>query len=276
MVALLLLLAISGGGWSGASAQDLLGFEDIQHASAPFHQMSKRDLEFNQYVPAFRLRGEPSCEELRAMWRYSKREARRATSTNQIPRTRPYRYGRLRPFAPYGPRNHIYGTMVLDNRHLQNYRDPFYKGAFNKLRAMVGPRRTGAFNDLRKLVGSERKEGETSTGQLKNLLNMRLKEVAAEENVRDNGVEQPSVSRRRDPTLPIHPFTFQKEGFTETLLPGNPKLAYYQQQLSEPDKSFSDSVSKMKTKLCVPYLERHLQFLRIVIPYLRYLNLKDS
>ena len=45
--------------------------------------------------------GEPSCEELRAMWRYHKRQSRRAELTNQIPSFEPI-YWQLPPPPPPG------------------------------------------------------------------------------------------------------------------------------------------------------------------------------
>ncbi|XP_064122328.1 uncharacterized protein LOC135226573 isoform X3 [Macrobrachium nipponense] len=117
--------------------------------------LSKRDLEFNQYVPGYRLRGEPSCEELRAMWRLSKREARRATSTNQLPRSRPYSYGRLMAFAPdpsAGPKGPVYGRIWKYPQPKSSSSIPT-KGAFEKLRTLIGPGdRRGSYDALRKMA----------------------------------------------------------------------------------------------------------------------------
>jgi len=227
MVAWLLLLALFGGWTMADASQDAL--EDYQE---PAYHLSKRDLEFNQYVPAYRLRGEPSCEELRAMWRYSKREARRATSTNQLPRTRPYRYGRLRPFAAvgsYGPRVPVYGTVTYDNRKHHLYRPPSHN-ALSRLRAMIGPRRHGAFSELRSTLNKEREKGESPAGQYNNLRGMLLKEIQDEKQTLQNTRDGGTISQRRDPTMPLIPSQDRREGFTGALLPGNPKLAYYQQQ----------------------------------------------
>merc|ERR1719259_1195997 len=114
-------------------------------------------MEFNSYVPAFRVRKQPTCEELRAMWRLSKREARRATSTNHLPRSRPI-YGRIRAFAPYrsfAPRIPSYGSMAFDDRN-RKFIAPPQKGSFNKLRVLMGGRsRPGAMSELRQALDAE-------------------------------------------------------------------------------------------------------------------------
>lgn len=44
---------------------------------------------------------EPSCEELRAMWRFSKRQSRAAEITNEIPTYRdPFAYNVWEPYYP--------------------------------------------------------------------------------------------------------------------------------------------------------------------------------
>lgn len=44
------------------------------------------------------VNAEPSCEELKAMWRFSKRQSRAAEITNEIPRyTDPFRYNLWEP-----------------------------------------------------------------------------------------------------------------------------------------------------------------------------------
>lgn len=230
MAALLLLLASLH--LAVGTASHILDDSESYHV-APY-QLSKRDLEFNSYVPAYRLRGEPSCEELRTMWRLSKREARRATSTNQLPRTRPYRYGRLRAFAPsaaYGLRAHSFGAMKYDERHRHQYRMP-HAGAFKKLRALIGGRRRGAFNDLRDEVGKERATNpeDTPQGQYDKLRGMLLNEkdeetspqpLALSLRARDDGGR---ISTRRDPRVPLRS-RYYREGFTGRLYPGDPKMS---------------------------------------------------
>ncbi|CAL4067120.1 unnamed protein product [Meganyctiphanes norvegica] len=122
--------------------------------------VSKRDLEFNQYVPGYRLRGEPSCEQLRTMWRMSKREARRATTTNQLPRSRPYVYGRPRymAFAPSiqaQPAAPVYGSMLNYPKSASSGSAVPQKDSFNKLRGMLGPRKY-SFTDVRTGLAGER------------------------------------------------------------------------------------------------------------------------
>ena len=218
----LLMLALLG--WSsGASASPgLISNDDASAlATAPLFQISKRDLEFNQYVPAYRLRGEPSCEELRAMWRLSKREARRATSTNHLPRTRAYRYGRLRSFAPssaYGSRAANYGTINYNDGHRHQYRLPQH-GKFNKLRAMMGGRasRPGLFGEMRDIINKERAPSETSRGKFDKLRGMVLKEYQNED-------EAPIVRTLRSGgggSSSARGAQYQLRGFTGHLLPGD-------------------------------------------------------
>lgn len=132
----------------------------IQDADNELLDIGKRDLEFNQYVPGYRLRGEPSCEQLRTMWRMSKREARRATNTNQLPRSRPYVYGRPRymAFAPSiqaQPPSKTYGVMSHYPKAQSSRTSVPQKGMFNKLQAMLGPRKY-SFTDVRTGLSSER------------------------------------------------------------------------------------------------------------------------
>lgn len=61
------------------------------------------------------VRGEPSCEELRAMWRLSKRQSRATEITNELPTYRdPFAYN---IWEPYGrsrsiPNRSVYGRLV--------------------------------------------------------------------------------------------------------------------------------------------------------------------
>ncbi|KAJ9583557.1 hypothetical protein L9F63_022091, partial [Diploptera punctata] len=68
------------------------------------------------------LNGEPSCEELRAMWRFSKRQSRATEITNEIPTYRdPFAYNVWEPYArsrsvaggrARGRGGHVYGRIV--------------------------------------------------------------------------------------------------------------------------------------------------------------------
>lgn len=157
--------------------EDLIRSSDaVNAAGADGSGVAKRDLEFNQYVPAYRLRGEPSCEELRAMWRLSKREARRATSTNQLPRSRPYSYGRLIAFAPSPhQRPFVYGEP-RNFAHHHSFSPGVVKGSFNRLQAMLGmgAGRPGSFQRVRNMVASQRLPGESPKGKLEELQRMVL------------------------------------------------------------------------------------------------------
>ncbi|XP_063589182.1 uncharacterized protein LOC134766270 [Penaeus indicus] len=211
--------------------------------------VSKRDLEFNQYVPGYRLRGEPSCEELRAMWRLSKREARRATSTNQLPRARPYTYGRLIAFAPdpnAGPSAPVYGR-IWKGRY-----PPFakssssqvpVKGSFEKLKIMLmdsGGSPRGQFDTLRSMMAMERGPGVSSKGRLKELIGLSASERREQRPVALalRAVEEsykPSVMSRREPPPPppvdMSPRTmrgsthFSQQGFVGPLLPGDSRVS---------------------------------------------------
>jgi hypothetical protein len=68
------------------------------------------------------LGGEPSCDELRAMWRFSKRQSRATEITNEIPTYRdPFAYNMWEPYARprsvaggrrRGPDPYVFGQMV--------------------------------------------------------------------------------------------------------------------------------------------------------------------
>ncbi|XP_042234437.1 uncharacterized protein LOC121874368, partial [Homarus americanus] len=199
--------------------------------------ISKRDLEFNQYVPGYRLRGEPSCEELREMWRLSKREARRATSTNQLPRTRSYNYGRFRTFAPdpiARPSAPIYGSA----RHYQ-MGSP-HKGSFEVLRAMLGPGdRRGKYDTVHRKLKAARGPGRSSSGKYDELrrimaverqepLPVALSLRAARETL------QPAPKSRREPAV-MSPRTmrgstqFSQQGFVGPLLPADSRVSTFTQ-----------------------------------------------
>ncbi|KAF0313844.1 hypothetical protein FJT64_015655 [Amphibalanus amphitrite] len=109
--ALLLLLATL---LSAARAQ-----HDTDQSQPP---PEKRQRERNQFVPynSYAPR-EPSCEQLRAMWKLSKRQHRNAVRTNAVPRYQePYLLGRvhdtLRHNPLYGAPRHrpqpTFGTVV--------------------------------------------------------------------------------------------------------------------------------------------------------------------
>nr|XP_022907763.1 uncharacterized protein LOC111419214 [Onthophagus taurus] len=59
--------------------------------------------------------GEPTCEELKAMWRFSKRQSRAAEITNEIPTYRdPFSYN---VWEPYYARSRSGGGMRIGNRY---------------------------------------------------------------------------------------------------------------------------------------------------------------
>ena len=161
--------------------------------------ISKRDLEFNQYVPSYRLRGEPTCDELRAMWRLSKREARRATTTNELPRSRPYSYGRMIQFAHQAPssRSSIFGSMHFWPSK-QHY--PATEGSFTKLRAMLGPGAgpPGSYSRVRDLL---RQETSNSRGKYGELRKMRNKERQQEALQNPHEIKPVSQSLQIDDTI---------------------------------------------------------------------------
>ena len=213
---------------------------DLEHMlSSDLPQIKKRDLEFNQYVPAYRLRGEPSCEELRAMWRLSKREARRATSTNNLPRSRPYSYGRLIAFAP-STRSRTYA--YAEPRNFASQKSPAgfspVKGSFNRLRAMlgVGAGRPGSYQKVEAMVGARRLPGETSKGKFNELRDMVVKNHLSKNSPENLMVGSPSV-RSSDVYQPVRrtpsAARFQieqrqsqspSEGFVGPLLAANPAI----------------------------------------------------
>ncbi|XP_071521558.1 uncharacterized protein [Panulirus ornatus] len=197
--------------------------------------VSKRDLEFNQYVPGYRMRGEPSCEELREMWRLSKREARRATSTNQLPRNRPYSYGRLVAFAPdpnARPSTTVYGSKWHYPPAKPASSSSPHKDRFDDLRRMLsmGDRR-GNYEKLQRKVAAMRGPGRSSKGKYDE-----LRRIVALERQEPRPVAlslrapketfQRSSKTRREPAA-MSPRTmrgstqFSQQGFVGPLLPAD-------------------------------------------------------
>lgn len=199
--------------------------------------ISKRDLEFNQYVPGYRRRGEPSCEELREMWRLSKREARRATTTNQLPRrTQHATYGRLIPFAPEAkPRSlAIYGTP-WDYPPANGHR----KSPYDNLRTMLGPGdRRNKFNQLRMMVAAGRGPNQSSKGSMENLIRIMASErsdtrpVALALRTTKDMYPLGSKPRREPPTMSPRSMRggsmqYSEQGFVGPLLPADSRLPSY-------------------------------------------------
>ncbi|RXG73118.1 hypothetical protein Avbf_01255 [Armadillidium vulgare] len=204
--------------------------EDLIEQGDQLQTISKRDLEFNQYVPAYRLRGEPSCEELRAMWRLSKREARRATSTNSLPRSRPYSYGRIFAFAPNGhQRQFVYGEPRNFASHKSVSFSPI-KGSFDRLRGMLGMGvgRPGSFQKVRTLVASQRLPGESSKGKMEELRGIVLgnaKSTPQDEEESPTPLRSAEIYQpvRRTPSVRYDlqsDASDSKEGFIGPLMPG--------------------------------------------------------
>lgn len=196
--------------------------------------VSKRDLEFNQYVPGYRRRGEPSCEELREMWRLSKREARRATTTNQLPRrTQHTTYGRLIPFAPEAKPHSmaIYGTP---------WDYPPAKGhmpsPYENLRTMLGSGdRRNKFNQLRRMVAAGRGPNQSSKGSMENLIRIMASErsdtrpVALALRATKDMYPLGPKPRREPPTMSPRSMRggamqYSEQGFVGPLLPADSRL----------------------------------------------------
>ncbi|XP_045608981.2 uncharacterized protein [Procambarus clarkii] len=225
--------------------------------------VAKRDLEFNQYVPGYRLRGEPSCEELREMWRLSKREARRATSTNQLPRTRSYNnYGRHRTFGPDSngrSKSSIYGSIIPYPSPSQARPSPFenlrailgsgnrqgkYDAVHRKLTAMRGPGRSskGRYDELRRMMAAERQEP---------------RPVALALRASPQEAHQPSPKSRREPPA-MYPRTmagsthFSHQGFVGPLLPADSRLTAFtpwQPAASAPDMRSCGEVRRLHCRI---------------------------
>ncbi|CAG0924751.1 unnamed protein product [Notodromas monacha] len=111
---------------------------------------------------------EPSCEQLRAMWRASKRQSRAAEITNEIPRTRDpfvypfHSYNRYYPypqqfFSRFGVRrpSTFFPTQQPEAYGALSPVDPGSDGAYNQQRYSIGSS-AGSFNILRDLVSQER------------------------------------------------------------------------------------------------------------------------
>lgn len=198
--------------------------------------VSKRDLEFNQYVPGYRLRGEPSCEELREMWRLSKREARRATTTNQLPRNRPYTYGRLVAFAPdpnARPTANVYGSTWHYPPAKSAPSNSPYKDRFEDLRRMLGMAgdRRGNYDKLQQKVAAMRGPGRSSKGkydELRRIVTLERQEprpVALSLSAPKEAFQRSSKTRREPAAMSPRTMRgsthFSQQGFVGPLLPAD-------------------------------------------------------
>lgn len=95
---------------------------------------------------------EPSCEELKAMWRFSKRQSRAAETTNEIPTYRdPFRYNVWEPFGE--ERSRSMGGMRL----LGKYRRPVFGRVIHNapiMRTADVLERNRAFEEVARLYGN--------------------------------------------------------------------------------------------------------------------------
>ncbi|XP_050696665.1 uncharacterized protein LOC126985564 isoform X2 [Eriocheir sinensis] len=210
--------------------------------------VSKRDLEFNQYVPGYRRRGEPSCEELREMWRLSKREARRATTTNQLPRrTQHPTYGRLIPFAPEAK---PYSMAIYGTQRPYLPAKGHSPSPFDKVRSLLGPGdRRNRFNQLRRMVAATRGPNQSSKGSMDNLIRIMASEgpdprpvalaLRATKDVYPLGHkprgEPPAMSPR---SMRGGSVQYSQQGFVGPLLPADSRLpSFTPWQPAAPDPS---------------------------------------
>ncbi|XP_033606379.1 uncharacterized protein LOC117282116 [Cryptotermes secundus] len=121
------------------------------------------------------LGGEPSCDELRAMWRFSKRQSRAAEITNEIPTYRdPFAYNMWEPYArprsvvggrPRGSDRHVYGRIVYSpQRSRSRDNSPERNRAYEEVAArLVGTGQPGKSIGIpRRKVTSFRSSGGTS------------------------------------------------------------------------------------------------------------------
>jgi hypothetical protein len=70
-------------------------------ASTSSNSMSQQGLNDEVIVPKTLDPNEPTCEELRQMWRFSKRQSRASEITNEIPTYRdPFAYNMWEPYYP--------------------------------------------------------------------------------------------------------------------------------------------------------------------------------
>lgn len=113
-------------------------------------RVEKRQLERSQFVPygPYAPR-EPSCEQLRAMWKLSKRQHRNAMASNVVPRYQDnYLLDRVRDTLSHRPlydprrpppQQHTFGTLVrTPDQHQRKFETP----ALNQLRASLPPGRS--------------------------------------------------------------------------------------------------------------------------------------
>ncbi|GJQ68176.1 hypothetical protein Trydic_g10738 [Trypoxylus dichotomus] len=96
--------------------------------------------------------GEPSCEELKAMWRFSKRQSRAAEITNEIPTYRdPFSYN---VWEPYFARSRSIGGMPLGARYRGR---PIYGRIIHKAPMLHIPdtaERNRAFEEVARMYGN--------------------------------------------------------------------------------------------------------------------------
>ncbi|KAF5306038.1 hypothetical protein FQR65_LT00753 [Abscondita terminalis] len=96
---------------------------------------------------------EPSCEELKAMWRFSKRQSRAAEVTNEIPTyTDPFSYNMWEPY--YVARSRSIGGLRIGGRYRSR---PIYGRVVHKppvLRVQDVAERNRAFEELARMYGN--------------------------------------------------------------------------------------------------------------------------
>ncbi|KAK4872011.1 hypothetical protein RN001_016135 [Aquatica leii] len=99
------------------------------------------------------VNAEPSCEELKAMWRFSKRQSRAAEVTNEIPTYRdPFSYNMWEPY--YVARSRSIGGLRLGGRYRSR---PIYGRVVHKppiFRVQDIAERNRAFEELARMYGT--------------------------------------------------------------------------------------------------------------------------
>ncbi|XP_017769289.1 PREDICTED: uncharacterized protein LOC108557326 isoform X2 [Nicrophorus vespilloides] len=104
------------------------------------------------------VNNEPTCEELKAMWRFSKRQSRAAEITNEIPTYRdPFAYN---VWEPYYARSRSMGGLRVGNRYRGR---PVYGRVIHKppmLRIQDVAERNRAFEEVARMYGNVQKTTE--------------------------------------------------------------------------------------------------------------------
>ncbi|KAF2885604.1 hypothetical protein ILUMI_20546 [Ignelater luminosus] len=99
------------------------------------------------------VNAEPSCEELKAMWRFSKRQSRAAEVTNEIPTYRdPFSYNVWEPY--YAARSRSMGGLRMGGRYRAR---PVYGRVVHKppmLRVQDVAERNRAFEEVARMYGT--------------------------------------------------------------------------------------------------------------------------